>query len=225
MLIIFIRTILLYIVILFAMRIMGKREIGQLQPFELAIVLIIADLASIPMQNIGAPILDGIIPIMTISILQIFLSFLTLKSEKFNRAISGTSTILIENGKLVEKNMREQKYNISELLEQLRLKDVVNVSDVEYAILETNGQISIINKSQKRPVTPEDLKIETQYEGYPTDLIYDGRVLTNNLKEINLDRKWLEDALKKFGLTIEDTFYANLSKTGELYYQRKDVTV
>jgi len=225
MLILFLRTILLYIFVLTIMRLMGKREIGQLQPFELAIILIISDLASIPMQNIGAPILDGLIPIFTITILQVFLSFLTIKSEKFSQFISGTPTILVENGKLLEKNMRDQKYSISELLEQLRMKDVVNISDVEYAILETNGQVSVVSKSQKRPVTPEDLKIDTKYEGIPTDLVFDGRVLTSNLKKINLDRKWLEEELKKFGLTIEETFYANINKTGDLYYQRKDEAV
>lgn len=223
MLVVFLRALILYGIVVFVMRIMGKRQIGQLQPFELAVAIMISELAAVPMQNTGIPLINGIIPIITLLIAQISLSFISLKSVKARGIICGKPSILIENGKIIEENLRSEMYTLNDLLEQLRIKSVPNISDVEFAILETNGQLSIIPKSQKRPVNPEDLQLQTNYEGLPLDLIVDGSIVEKNLKTANLSISWLQGELEKFGVHhLEDILFASLDSNGNIYYQKKD---
>ncbi|SFG25144.1 Uncharacterized membrane protein YcaP, DUF421 family [Desulfotomaculum arcticum] len=222
MLLIIIRTVILYAAIVIVMRVMGKREIGQLQPFELVVALMIADLAAIPMQNTGIPLLSGIIPIVILMAAQVTLSYISLKSEKARTVFCGRPSVLVANGKLVEKELRYLRYNINDLLEQLRSKDYPNIADVEFAILETNGQLSVIPKSQKRAVQPEDLKLETKYEGMPVTVVMDGKVVKENLKKINLNEDWLKTELNKFGINdFKKVFFASLDTAGKLFYQLK----
>jgi len=222
-LVVVIRTLLLYAIVVVAMRIMGKRQIGELQPFELAIAIMISELAAVPMQNTGIPLINGIIPIVTLLFAQFLLSFISLKSIRARGIICGKPSILIENGKILESNLRKEMYTLNDLIEQLRIKNVYNIADVEFAILETNGQLSVIQKSQKRPVMPEDLKIPTAYEGLPTDLIIDGRIMSENLKHINRDQTWLKNELKKLGINnIHDVFFASLDSSGKIFYQLKE---
>jgi uncharacterized membrane protein YcaP (DUF421 family) len=166
--VVFIRTLILYIVVIIAMRIMGKRQIGQLQPFELAVAIMISDLASVPMQNTGIPLINGIIPILTMLAAQILISFIALKSTKARNIICGRPSILISAGKINEKVFRNELYTLNDLLEQLRNKDIYNIADVEYAILESNGQLSVIPKGSKRNVTPKDLNIIVKNEATST---------------------------------------------------------
>jgi uncharacterized membrane protein YcaP (DUF421 family) len=165
---------------------MGKHQIGQLQPYELVITILISELAAVPMQDTDIPLINGIIPILTLLLIQITLSLLSLKSAKARRIICGGPSILIENGKIQQPELTKLRYNIIDLLEQLRLKDIPNIADVEYAILETSGKLSVIPKSQKRPVNPEDLKITTLYEGLPISLIIDGNLQRNHMKKSRL---------------------------------------
>jgi len=164
-LIVFARTIILFLLVMIVIRVMGKRQIGELQPFELVLAIMIAELATVPMEDKEIPLINGIIPILTLLLLQVAITFISLKSDKLRGVISGTPSVLIENGKIIESELRKLRYNLTDLLEQLRLKNFPNIADVEYAILETSGELSIIPKSQKRPVTPEDLNIPTSYEG------------------------------------------------------------
>lgn len=221
-LVVFTRTLVLYTIVVIAMRVMGKRQIGQLQPFELAIAIMISELASVPMQNTGIPLVNGVVPILTLLIAQLIISFVSLKSVKARGIICGRPSILIENGIILEDNLKNEMYTINDLLEQLRIKDTPNISDIEFAILETNGQISVIPKSQKRPVSPEDLQLTTKYEGLPLDLIVDGTVINNNLKKANLGERWLKQQLGKFGIEkIKDVLFASLDSQGNLYCQKK----
>ena len=162
-----IRTIILYILVLITMRMMGKREIGQLQPFELAIAIMIADLASVPMADTGVPIFNGIIPILGLLIMQMFISFINMRSIFVRRIVSGKPTILIYRGKIDEKALKKEKITLNELQERLRQDGTFTISDVEYAILETSGQLTVIQKPEKRTVIPEDLGITPEYEGLP----------------------------------------------------------
>ena len=222
MLIICIRTLILYAVVVFAMRCMGKRQIGQLQPFEFVVAIMISDLATIPMQNLKEPLLHGIVPILTLLSGQFLLSYLSIKSYHARNIICGTPKILIENGKIIESNLINEVYNMSDLLEQLRIKNIPNISDVEFAILETNGELSIIPKSQKRPLTPQDMNIPTEYEGIPFPLVVDGRLINLNLKKLNLTKEWLNSELQKFGIqSYKDTFFVSLESNGNLFFQRK----
>ena len=222
MFIICIRTLILYAVVVIVMRCMGKRQIGQLQPFEFVVAIMISDLATIPMQNLDKPLLHGIVPILTLLSGQLLLSFLSIKSYRARNFICGTPKILIENGKIIENNLINEVYNMSDLLEQLRIKSIPNISDVEFAILETNGELSIIPKSQKRPLTPSDMNIPTEYEGVPFPLVIDGRLIELNLKKLNLSKEWLNSELQKFGInSYKDAFFVSLESNGNLFYQRK----
>lgn len=225
MLIIFVRTLILYTIVIITMRIMGKRQIGQLQPYELAIAILISDLAAVPMQNTGIPMVHGIIPILTLLIGQMILSFIELKSIKARAIISGKPSILIENGVVNQKNLRKEMYTVNELLEQLRIKDIRSITDVEFATLETNGQLSVIPKAQNRPVTPLDLNIVTEYEGMPLSLIIDGEVIQKNLEIAKVDETWLKNKLLRKNIpSINDVFLASLDTNGTLYIQKKSET-
>ena len=165
MLVTFFRAILLYIIVLIVMRLMGKREIGQLQPFELAISIMIADLASIPMTDTGVPISNGIIPILGLLVMHLVISVVNLKSIKAREIICGKPRILIYRGRIDEKALKKERFTINELEERLRGNNVVNLGDVEYAILETSGNITVIQKPEKRNTIPEDFNIVPDYEG------------------------------------------------------------
>ncbi len=173
MLITFTRTIFLYILVLVVMRLMGKREIGQLQPFELAISIMIADLASIPMSDTGIPISNGIIPILGLLVMHLVISMVNMKSMKIRGVLCGKPTILIYRGKIDEKALKKERFTLNELQERLRGNNVVNLGDVEYAILETSGQVTVIQKPNKRTTTPEDFNMTPEYEGIPYDLVVD----------------------------------------------------
>lgn len=222
MLLVIIRTIILYAATVLLLRVMGKRQIGQLQPYELVVIIMISELAAIPMQNTGIPLLSGLIPIFILVAAQVTLSYISLKSERARGVICGTPSIVIENSRIVEDELRRLRLNLNDLLEQLRLKNVSDISDVEYAILETSGQLSVILKSEKRPVEPQDLKISPQYEGLPITLIIDGQVIKENLKKVDLDIVWLQNELGKYGIkNVKDVFFASLDAHKQLYYQLK----
>ena len=167
MLITFIRTIILYLIVLIVMRLMGKREIGQLQPFELAISIMIADLASVPMTELGIPITNGIIPILGMLFMHMIISFINIKSIKMRQIICGKPSILIYRGKIDERVLRKERFTVNELQERLRGNNIFNISDVEYAILETNGEVTVIQKPDKKNLTLSDMGIQAQYEGLP----------------------------------------------------------
>ncbi|MGE5372765.1 MAG: YetF domain-containing protein [Solirubrobacterales bacterium] len=222
MLLAVLRTLILFTFVVLLVRVMGKRQIGQLQPYELVIIIMISELAAIPMQDTRIPLLAGLIPILVLATAQVAVSYAALKSDRARGVICGRPSVLIENGKIVEEELRRQRYNINDLLEQLRSKDAANIADVEYAILETSGQLSIIPKSQKRPVNPEDLNLSTPYEGLPTTLIIDGRIFHDNLKKIGLTPEWLFGELTKLGIRrASDVLFASLDTEGRLYYQLK----
>lgn len=223
MLIIFIRTILLYILVLLVMRFMGKREIGQLQPFELVISIMIADLASTPMSDTGIPIFNGIIPILGLLVMHLIISFANLKSIRFRQAICGKPSILIYRGKIDEDVMKQEKYTINELQERLRGKNVFNIGDVEYAILETSGEINVILKPEKRSPTLEDLGVNAKYHGIAYDLVIDGVIQYDNLKKLNKNYEWLCEQVVEFGFTPEQALVVTFDASGNIYCQEKNV--
>lgn len=221
MIINFLRAIVLYIIVLIVMRFMGKREIGQLQPFELVISIMIADLASTPMSDIGIPITNGIIPILGLLVMHLLISLLNLKSIKAREILCGKPRILVYRGKIDENALLRERFTISELEERLRGKDVMNLADVEYAILETSGEISVILKPNKRNATPEDFNITPEYEGMTYDLVLDGKVMYNNLKMLGRDYEWLKKELKKQKMKPEETLVATIDGKGEIFAQKK----
>ena len=221
MLITFIRAIVLYIIVLIVMRLMGKREIGQLQPFELAISIMIADLASIPMAELGIPISNGIIPILGLLTMHLIISMLNMKSIKFREVMCGKPTILVYRGKINEQALIKERFTINELEERMRGNNVYSLGDVEYAILETSGQVTVIPKPAKRNTIPEDFNIEPEYEGIPYDLVIDGVVMEENLKKIGKDYNWLKKEVKKFKITPEEALIVTVDGKYQIFCQAK----
>ena len=221
MLITFIRAIILYIIVLVVMRLMGKREIGQLQPFELAISIMIADLASIPMTETGIPISNGIIPILGLLVMHLMISMINIKSMKAREVICGKPRILIYRGKIDEGALKKERFTINELQERLRGNNVVNIGDVEYAILETSGQVTVIQKPNKRTVIPEDLNIMPDYEGITYDLVVDGKVMYDNLKALGKDYNWLKKQVSQFKINPEEALIVTLDAKGQIFCQAK----
>lgn len=221
-LITFARTVLLYILVVVTMRVMGKRQIGELEPYELAITIMIAELAAVPMQDRQIPLVNGFISIITLSFIQVCLSTLSLKFHWVRNILDGSPSIVVRSGKIMEDEMRRARYNLNELLEQLRLKGYADLGDVEIAVLETSGELSVIPTSQKRPVTPSDLGVDTQHERLPIPLIMDGRLMENNLKEAGITRDALQAELAAVGLrSPEDVFFAMLDSIGRLRIQAR----
>lgn len=222
MLIIVTRTLILYALVVVALRLMGKREIGQLQPFDLVAILMISELAAIPSENVGIPLIAGIIPILVLLLVSILLAALEMKSERARAILNGTPSILIERGRIIEAELVRNRYNLNDLLEELRIKNVPNIADVEFAVLETNGQVSVLPKSLKRPTTPEDFNISPSYEGLPTALIMDGKINRENLQKVNKDLQWLMAELKKQNLNrIEEALLVSLDTSGNVFVQAK----
>ena len=193
-----------------------------MQPFELVISIMIADLASVPMSSNGISLFNGIVPILTLLILQLIISNINLKSINARKIICGVPSILIYRGRIDEKVMRKEKFTINELQERLRQNNIFNIGDVEYAILETSGQVTVIQKPEKRNTIPEDFNIIPEYEGIPYDLITDGVVMHENLKAIGKDERWLNQEIAKFRLKPENVLIATYDGKGQIFCQAKE---
>ena len=217
----FVRVSIIYLVVLIVMRLMGKREISQMQPFELAISIMIADLASIPMADTGIPITNGIIPILGLLVMHLVISILNIKSIRAREIICGKPSILIYRGKIDEKVLKKERFTINELQERLRGNNVVNLGDVEYAILETSGEVTVIQKPNKRNTTPEDFNIMPDYEGISYDLVIDGKIMYDNLKILDKDYDWLKKEVNKFGFNPEEALIVTLDGNNQIFCQKK----
>ena len=222
MLIVFTRALILYLLVVVVIRMMGKRQIAEMQPFELVITIMIADLAATPMENTGVPLINGIIPILTLLSVQVIVSYISLKIESVREIVCGKPSVIIDKGQIVESELRRLRINMNDLLEQLRSKNYPNVSDIEFAILETNGQFSIIPKAEKRGVVTEDLGIAVQAEELPITLIIDGKLIPKNLQTSGYDKQWVIKQLKEKNINnIEDVFFGFLSSESIFYAQKK----
>ena len=208
---------MLYILLVIVMRLMGKRQIGQLQPFELVITIIIAELAVLPMNNLGIPITNGVIGILVLMAAEVFISLLALKSERVRALICGTPTILINNGRLLPEAMERLRVNLNDLLEQLRSKEYPNISDIAFAVLENNGALSVIPKADAKPPTAGDLGRAVVQPLFPVTLIMDGNVNLNNLKlaGIGMDTLLAQARLQQI-TDIREVFFAQLTTRGQI---------
>lgn len=205
------------------MRLMGKKQIGELEPFELVIALMISELATFPMQDIRIPLLHAIVPIITLLFLQIATSFVELKSELARKLLSGSPSILINKGKIDIVELRHQRFNINDLLEQLRLKGYFNVADLQYVILETSGELSVLPKAKKSTVVKEDLSLKVVEESLPIPLIMDGNINYKNLKTLSKDEAWLTHLLNKNNISsAKDVFFGTLDSNSKFFYQLKE---
>ncbi|MGI6083683.1 MAG: YetF domain-containing protein [Limnochordia bacterium] len=225
MLIIAARTLILYFLLVFVTRVMGKRQVGELQPFEFVLAILLADMAAISMGDKETPLLNSLVTIFTLTLAHVLVSYIALCSQRVRRLVCGRPSVVIENGIIQEHTMRSLRYSINDLLEQLRGKGYPNVADVEYALLETNGKLSVLPKSQHRPLTPGDMAIPTGYEGLPLTLIVDGKIDHEALRRAGLNAGWLQDRLQEYGITAyKDVLFASLDTAGRLFLQTKEAS-
>jgi uncharacterized membrane protein YcaP (DUF421 family) len=201
---------------------MGKRQVGELEPFDLVIAILMAELAGNAISDDKLSLIGGVVSIGVLLLAQVLLAYICLKNVRARAFISGRPSIIIRNGKIVEEELKRHRYNISDLLAQLRARGTPNILDVEFAILENNGDLTVIPKSQKRPLTPQDVGIYTSYEGIPVSIIMDGALYEDNLEEIGLSKEWLMEELKSRGIgDVTDVLFASIDTAGTLFVQEK----
>lgn len=223
MAIVFFRTLIIFSTLLLLMRILGKRQMGELEPSELVVSVLIADLASMPLQDIGIPLLNGLVPIVILFSCELIISGLTMRSVKLRAVICGKPCMLIKNGKIIQENMRICRFTVDELTEELRNRDVTDISCVKYAVLETNGTLNTLLFSSQMPPTAQQLDVNTGELGYPYVVIEEGRVLSENLRLSGHDGRWLEHELKQRGLSGPECVYVMIAyDTGEVYFQGRE---
>ena len=219
----YLRTIVLYLILIAVIRLMGKRQIGQMEASEFVVTMLVANLASIPMQDGGIPLYSGLIPILTVLGVELVLSTLSLRSIRFRKLLCGKPVILIENGQILQENLRKTRVTLDELTCHLREKDVLDLSVVQFAILETNGSLSVFPYPQERPASAKDAGIEPREQHLPITVISDGRLLDENLHRAGKDRRWLEKILKERHARIENTWLLTTDAGGNtLWYGKED---
>lgn len=216
----FLRTILIYIIVFLTMRIMGKREIGKLSVFDLVISIMIAEIAVFVLEDTGKPMLEGLLPMATLVLIQLLIAYISLKSERLRRIIDGRPSPLIENGKLNREEMKRQRYNLDDLLLQLRENKVLNVADVEFAILEPSGKLTVTERRPEPRGSKE--KAEFRYEGLPLPLIMDGKVQEDSLAKLGKTRFWLKRQLESYGIKdFKEVFFCSVDYRGKWFIDKK----
>lgn len=207
MLIVAIRTFVLYIIVLISVRIMGKSELSKMSPFQLVIVFMIAELAAMPIDDPTTSLINGVMAIFTLMFLQVLISFLSIKSEKFKNLISGKPSILIEKGKLNTKELGKLRITSTDLLEQLRLANCPSLSNVEYAIMESNGQLTVIPKAEQKPLTPKDMGITVSEGLLPMIVVSDGTLYMKNLLASGISEEIFRQKLASAGVSSYDNIF------------------
>ncbi len=201
---------------------MGKRQVGQLQPAELVIAIMISDLASIPMGSVNTPLISGIVPILTLLASELLISWICLKNRRFRRLLTGSASILIYKGEIIEEEMRRQRFNLDDLIEELRQNNVSDISKVEYAILETSGQVSVIPKAEEQAVTISDLNLKGRKNLLPCVVIVDGEISSGELRRSGKTEGWVLKEIKSRGAKkISDVFIGVITSDGEFFMQKK----
>lgn len=223
MVIAFVRTIILYILLIVGIRIMGKRQVGELEPSELVLALLISDLAAVPMQDFGIPLAAGVIPIITLLCITMILSVLTMKSIRFRVLMCGRPSIVIQDGALRRNEMERNRVTIDELMEELRMQGITDITTIKYAILETNGRLSVLLRAEEQPVTAKQMGIATEDVALPLVIINDGRLLSHNLKIRGLNETWLKKQLDAQGVhRVEDVFLMTVDEQNHVFCSPKE---
>lgn len=220
-----IRSVILYLTITFGIRLLGKHQVSELEPAEFVLALIIADVASVPMQDYGIPLLAGIIPIITLLCISMILSVLSMKSLKLRALLTGVPSILIRDGKLDQRELRRTRMTLDEILEEMRLQGYTNLAGIRYAVLETNGQLSLLPYAEEKPPTAKDLNIAVDDAGLPLILINDGRLISANLKRRGLSEAWLDKQLHKHNASnVSEVFLLTVDDKNRTCFVRKELT-
>ena len=220
----YMRTVILYVALIAVIRLMGKRQIGQMEPSEFVVTMLVANLAAIPMQEEDMPLLSGLVPMLIVLIMELTFSYLSMKSIRLRKLLCGKPVILIENGKVIQKNLRRTLVTLDELSGHLREKDVLDIQTVQYAILETNGNLSVFPYPSELPASAGDTGIKPSARSLPVTVISDGRLLQENLKKAKKDGAWLRKVLHERSASVDGTFLLTVDGKDHIYYIPKEVT-
>lgn len=216
------RSIALHLILIAVIRLMGKRQIGQMEASEFVVTMLVANLAAIPMQDGGIPLLSGVIPIITVLGVELVLSHLSLKSIAFRKLLCGKPVILIENGNILQENLRKTRVTLDELTGHLREKDVLDLQSVQFAILETNGNLSVFPYPKDRPASAKEAGIPARKQFLPLTIISDGTLLKENLQKANKDMGWVQRVLQQHNATVSDTWLLTVDAADHILFYRKE---
>ena len=223
MAIVFVRTLIIYFALVLIMRILGKRQLGEMELSEFVVAALIADLASHPLQDIGIPMINGLVPIVTLFCCEVLISGVAMKNIRLRALLFGKPSMLVEKGKIKQHEMKKNRFTTDELMEELRNQGYLDISAVEYAVLETDGRLSVIPYPSESPVKPSQLKIEAEDRGYPVVVISDGHVIESNLRLVGRDRNWLKKRLAALGVKdAEQVFLMTVNSAGQVYFAPKE---
>ena len=223
MAIVFVRTLIIYFALVLIMRILGKRQLGEMELSEFVVAALIADLASHPLQDIGIPMINGLVPIVTLFCCEVLISGVAMKNIRLRALLFGKPSMLVEKGKIKQHEMKKNRFTTDELMEELRNQGYLDISAVEYAVLETDGRLSVIPYPSESPVKPSQLKIEAEDRGYPVVVISDGHVIESNLRLVGRDRNWLKNRLAALGVKdAEQVFLMTVNSAGQVYFAPKE---
>ncbi len=221
--IIFFRTLIVYVSLLFAMRMMGKRQLGELELSELVIAVLISDIAAHPLQDIGIPLMNGILPIIILFSCELVVAGILVRSQTAKKILCGKPSFLIYNGTIVQREMQKNRFTIDELAEELRTHSVMDFSRVQYAILETDGQVNAILYPADRPVTAAQLSLPTENSGYPIILINNGKLVQDNLRVAGKDERWLKKELSKRKVSdYKEVYLFTVNSANEIYFLKME---
>ena len=219
----YLRTIILYLVLIAVIRLMGKRQIGQMEPAEFVVTMLVANLAAIPMQDGGIPLCSGFIPIITVLGVELILSHLSLKSIVIRKMLCGKPVILIENGNIMQENLRKTRVTMDELTGHLREKNVLDITTVQYAIMETDGNLSVFPYPKERPATAKEAGLQAGKQYMPLTIISDGTLLMENLQKAGKNKLWLSRVLSQRGTTLENTWYLSVDGSDKIVFYPREV--
>lgn len=217
------RTLFLYLVLIFAVRLMGKRQIGEMEPAEFVVTMLVANLAAIPMQDGAIPLYSGLVPILTVLGMELVLSGLILRSVRLRQLLCGKPVILIDNGKILQENLKSARINLDELTGQLRAKDVLDIRTVQFAILETSGDLSVFPYPKEKPASAKDAGVQATGQHLPVTVVEDGYLSRENLERAKKDEKWLETVLSQHNCGIQDTFLLTVDESGQVVWLGKEI--
>lgn len=222
MFIVFFRAVLLYFIIIFSVRLMGKRQIGELQPSELVVTILMSNIATLPVEDISIPMIMGVVPIFTLVCLDVIISHLSMKFRPLRKAVSGTPKIIISDGRIDQKVMRDLRFTADDLMESLRSVQVFDVSEVQLAVVETTGKISVCQKKEFQPVTCSDMNIRTQNQNPPVMVINDGEISPAAINFLGLDKSWLDKVLSKEKLSPKEVYIMSAQSEEQYTIIRKN---
>lgn len=218
----FIRAVILYVLLIAVIRMMGKRQVGQMEPSEFVVTMMVADFAAIPLEKADIPLYTGVIPILTVLGMELVLSGLSMGSIRFRKFVCGKPVILIENGHILQNNLRRTRVTMDELTGHLREKEVLDLESVQYAILETNGNLSVFPYTKAAPASAQAAGVKVQEQYLPITVISDGKLQKENFALTGKDEKWLQKELRKQKAKVEDTWLLTVDKAGKVFFCRKE---